>query len=138
MLGPAQMPPQGAKALIGALLRRGAGALNVSASIVEETPGESELEFTNAGGQTAVGLRYVLADADGVLSGGSVGQLAPGVSTTVAVRVTLAAEVVECVWVCTDSKQRLQVWSYDGRHKRLGKRQAATDQECFRAMYGRS
>ena len=136
MLGPGQIPPQGAKALVGALLRRGSGVLNVSASLVEETPGESELEFTNAGGETAVDLRYVLADA-GVLSGGSVGQLAPGVSTTLSVGVKLAAGAVDCVWICDDSKQRSHVWSYDGRHKRLKKQQAATDQECFRLMYGR-
>jgi hypothetical protein len=137
MLGPGQIPPQGAKALIAGLLRRGGGALNVSASLVEETPGQSELEFTNAGGETAVDLRYVLADADGVLSGVSVGQLAPGASTTVAVRVELAAGSVECVWMCADSKQRRHVWSYDGGHKRLKKHGLPTDEECFRLMYGR-
>jgi hypothetical protein len=135
MLGPGQVPPQGAKALVALLLRRGRGGLNVSASLVEETPGESELEFTNAGGETAVDLRYVLADATGVLRGGSVGQLAPGVSTTVALRVALAAGAVDCVWMCADSKLRLHVWSYDGRHKRLKKRLLSTEQECFRLMY---
>jgi hypothetical protein len=137
MLGPSQIPPQGAKALIAGLLRRGGGALNVSASLVEETPGESELEFTNGGGETAVDLRYVLADAAGALSAGSVGQLAPGASTTVAVRVEVASGAADCVWMCADSKQRLHVWSYDGRHKRLRKRRAPTGEECFRLMYGR-
>jgi hypothetical protein len=136
MLGPGQIPPQGAKALVASLLRRGRGVLNVSAVLVEETPGESELEFTNAGGETAVDLRYVLADSAGALHDGSVGQLAPGVSTTAAVRVDLAADAFECVWICADSKQRLHVWSYDGRHKRLKQRPAPTDQECFRLMYG--
>jgi hypothetical protein len=135
MLGPGQVPPQGAKALVALLLPRGRGGLNVSAALVEEAPGESELEFTNAGGETAVDLRYVLADATGVLSGGSVGQLAPGVSTTVALRVALAAGAVDCVWMCADSKLRLHVWSYDGRHKRLKKRRLSTEQECFRLMY---
>jgi hypothetical protein len=136
MLGPGQVPPQGAKALVAMVLRRGGGGLNVSASLVEETPGETELEFTNAGGETAVDLRYVLADTAGLLSGGSVGQLAPGASTTVAVRVALLAGAVDCVWMCADSKQRLHVWSYDGRHKRLGRRRSPKDQECFRLMYG--
>ena len=39
MLGPGQVPPQGAKALVAMLLRGGRGGLNVSASLVEETPG---------------------------------------------------------------------------------------------------
>jgi hypothetical protein len=136
MLGPGHVPPQGAKAMVAMLLRGGRGGLNVSASLVEETPGEPELEFTNAGGETAVDLRYVLTDTAGLLSGGSVGQLAPGASTAVAVRVALAAGAVDCVWMCADSKQRLHVWSYDGRHKRLGRRRSPTDQECFRLMYG--
>ena len=135
MLGPGSIPPQGAKALVASLLCRGRGRLNVSASLVEETPGESELEFTNAGGETAVDLRYVLADSAGVLRDGSIGQLAPDVSTTVAVRVELAADAFDCVWICADSKQRVHLWSYDGRHKRL-KRPEPTDHECFRLMYG--
>jgi hypothetical protein len=136
MLGPGSIPPQGAKALVAGLLRRGGGGVNVSASLVEETPGANELEFTNAGSETAVDLRYVLADATGVLRGGPVGQLAPDVSTTVAVRVELAAGAVDCAWMCADSRLRLHVWSYDGRHKRLRKRRAPTDEECFRLMYG--
>ena len=92
MLGPGSIPPQGAKALVAGLLRRGGGGgVNVSASLVEETPGANELEFTNTGRETAVDLRYVLADAAGALTGGAVGQLAPGVSATEAVHVELAA-----------------------------------------------
>jgi hypothetical protein len=136
MLGPGSIPPQGAKALVAGLLRRGGGGINVSTSLVEETPGASELEFTNGGRETAVDLRYVLADAAGALTGGSVGQLAPGVSATAAVNVELADSAVDCVWMCTDSKQRLHVWSYDGRHKRLDKHRSPSDQECFRLMYG--
>ena len=137
MLGPGSIPPQGAKALVAGLLRRGgAGGVNVSASLVEETPGASELEFTNAGQETAVDLRYVLADAAGTLTGGSVGQLAPGVSATAAVHAELADGAVDCVWMCTDSKERLHVWSYAGRHKRLDKHRSPTDEECFHLMYG--
>jgi hypothetical protein len=136
MLGPGSIPPQGARALVAGLLRRGAGGVDVSASLVEETPGESELEFTNAGRETAADLRYVFADSAGALYDGSVGQLAPGGSTAAAVRVELAADAFDCVWICADSKQRLHVWSYDGRHKRLKQRPAPTDQECFGLMYG--
>jgi len=135
MLGPGTIPPQGAKALVAGLLRRSGGGVSVSASLVEETPGASELEFTNAGRETAVDLRYVLADATGALTGGSVGQLAPGVSTTTAVHVEFADGAVDCVWMCTDSKLRLHVWSYDGRRKRLNKHRLPTDEECFQLMY---
>ena len=130
------MPPQGARSLARELLRRGAGALSVSASLVEETPGTSELELTNDGGETAVALHYVIASDDGELTGGSVGNLPPGASTTVTLHAAAGVGEVRCVWICTDAKQRLHVWSYDGRHKRL--RKPAADEECFRLMYGRS
>jgi hypothetical protein len=128
------MPPQGARALARELLRRGSGGLSVSATLVNEAPGESELEFTNDGGQTAVGLHYVIASEDGRLSGGSVGNLPPGASTTATLRAATGAGDVSCVWMCADAKQRLHVWSYDGKHKRLKK--PASDEGCFRLMYG--
>jgi len=134
-LGPGSMPPQGARALARELLRRGGGGLSVSASLVDKVGGESEIEFTNDGGKTAVGLHYVVARDDGQLSGGPMGNLPPGASTTAALRTSFAARDVSCVWMCTDAKQRLHVWSYDGRHKRLKK--PTTDEECFRLMYGR-
>jgi hypothetical protein len=133
-LGPGYMPPQGARSLVRELLRRGRGALSVSASLVEETPGTSELELTNDGGETAVALHYVIASDDGELRGGSVGNLPPGASTTATLHAAFAAGDVSCAWMCTDARQRLHVWSYDGRHKRL--KNPATDEECFRLMYG--
>jgi hypothetical protein len=133
-LGPGYMPPQGARALARELLRRGSGGLSASASVVDRVDGESGIEFTNDGGETAVGLHFVVAGNDGHLSGGSVGNLPPGASTTAALRTSVAAGDVSCVWVCADAKQRMHVWSYDGRHKRLKK--PATDEECFRLMYG--
>jgi hypothetical protein len=128
------MPPQGARALARELLRRGRGRLSVSASLVDEASGKSELEFTNDGGETAGGLHYVVAGDDGRLSGGSVGNVPPGASTTAALRTSIAGGAVRCVWMCADAKRRLHVWSYDGKHKRLKK--PATDEECFRLMYG--
>jgi hypothetical protein len=133
-LGPGYMPPQGARALARELLRRGSGSLSVSAALVDEASGQSEIELTNDGGETAVGLRFVVAGDDGRLSGGSVGNLPPGASTTATLRSAVASGDVSCVWICGDAKQRLHVWSYDGKHKRL--RKPATDEECFRLMYG--
>jgi hypothetical protein len=46
------------------------------------------------------------------------------------------ADPIKCVWMCADRRRRLHVWSYDGRHKRLGRRSTATDDACFRLMYG--
>ena len=77
----------------------------------------------------------MLADAAGALIGGSVGQLAPGVSATAAVHAELADGPIDCVWMCTDSKERLHVWSYDGRHKRLDRHRSPSNQECFQMMY---
>ena len=126
MLGPGYMPPQGARAFAREMLRRGRGSLSVSAVIVEETPGVLELELTNDGGETAAGLRYVIADAEGKLRGGSVGNLPPGASVTAKL-----SDAGACVWSCRDAKGRVHVWSYDGRHKRV-KTAPATNEELFR------
>ena len=128
MLGPGYMPPQGARAFARELLRRRRGSLSVAAAIVEETPGVLELELTNDGGETAVGLRYVVADAEGKLTGGSVGNLPPGTSVTAKL-----TDAGACVWSCRDAKERVHVWSYDGRHKRL-KTAPATNEELFRVF----
>lgn len=131
-LGPGSIPPQGARALARELLRGGSSGLSVSA-IIDETSGTSELEFTNDGSETAVALRYVVAAGDGELSGGSVGNVPPGASVTAALRNEPAAGEVKCVWMCSDAKARLHIWSYDGRHKRLKK--PATDEDCFHLLY---
>ena len=132
MIGPGQMPPQGQKAFVRELLRSSLGGPRVSCVLVAEHPGETELEFTNDGGATAVDLRYVIAGASGRV-GGSVGHLPPGASTSC--RVDATVDPVQCVWMCADRKRRLHVWSYDGRHKRLGRRRTATDDACFTLMY---
>jgi hypothetical protein len=107
--------------------------MSVSA-IVDDTSGASELEFTNDGGETAVALRYIVAVRDGELSGGSVGNVPPGASVTAPLPSALAEGDVKCVWMCSDARARLHVWSYNGRHKRLKK--PVTDEECLRLMYG--
>ena len=129
------MPPQGQKALVRELLRPSRGGPLVSCVLLAEHPGEREIEFLNEGGETAVELRYVIAGAEGTV-GGSVGHLPPDASTTATLRDGAPIDPVRCVWICSDAKRRLHVWSYDGRHKRLSRRADATDDACFRLMYG--
>jgi hypothetical protein len=136
ILGPTGMPPQGVKALVGALLRPDGGGPKVSCVLFDQSPGETELEFTNEGGETAVDLRYVAADADGGLTKGSLGHLPATTATTAAVPAGLAVDPFRCAWICTDSRRRLHVWSYDGRHKRLRRHASSTDEAFFHLMYG--
>ena len=133
VFGPQPMPPQGARALIRALFRRDAGGPSVSCVLYEPHPGANELEFTNEGSEPAVGLRYVLARSDGSLTRADVGSLPPG--DEVAVPLGVVAEPFRTVWICTDRRQRLHVWSYDGKHKRFGKGRGGDDRDCFAAMY---
>ena len=95
-LGPQQMPPQGAKALIGALLggrRRGA---QVSATLDESQPDQAALD---EGTGTPVALRCVYQDETGELSYQRLGNLPPG--GTVRHRVHAArGGVFRCVWSC--------------------------------------
>jgi hypothetical protein len=133
-LGPQQMPPQGAKALVRAIFRPTRGGPRVSCVLFDKHPEETELEFTNEGGETAAGLRYLIAGTDGALAGGSLGNLPPDVAT--AARADDTIDPVRCVWMCSDAKRRLHVWSYDGRHKRMRRGRAVTDKACFDLMYG--
>ncbi len=132
-LGPGSIPPQGARAFVRELLRGGTAGMSVSA-IVDETSGASELEFTNDGGETAVALRYIVALRDGELSGGSVGNVPPGASVTAPLSTALAEGDVKCIWMCSDARARLHVWSYDGRHKRV--KQPGADEDYFHLFYG--
>lgn len=129
------MPPQGQKAFVRELFRASRGGPLVSCILVAEHPGKTEIEFTNEGGETAVDLRYFIGEVDGKITG-SVGHLPPDASTMAALGADAPADPIKCVWMCADRKRRLHVWSYDGRHKRLGRRSTATDDACFRLMYG--
>jgi len=135
MLGPGQMPPQGQKAFVRELLRPSRGGPLVSCVLLAGNPGETEIEFVNEGGETAVDLRYVIAGVQGTVMG-SVGHLPPDASTTATLRDGVPVDPVRCVWMCADGKRRLHVWSYDGRHKRPSRRAVGTDDACFRLMYG--
>jgi hypothetical protein len=130
------MPPQGVKALVKALLRPGAaGGPSVSGVLLDPEPGKTEITFTNEGNQTAVDLRYVIAEEHGTI-GRPVGNLAPSVSTTAVLHDGAPIDPVRCVWMYADRKGCLHVRSYDGRHRRLNKQDVATDESCFQLMYG--
>jgi hypothetical protein len=134
-LGPQQMPPQGAKALVGQLLggrRRGA---EVAATLDESQPGETTLEFINEGTDTAGDLRCLYRDAAGDLVRGSLGNLAPGATASCSVDVA-AGEPFRCVWICDGRRGGARLWSYDGRRKRLRPRGSGSEDAFFDAVYG--
>jgi hypothetical protein len=124
MLGPGQMPPQGARAFVRELFRGVRHAPEVSATLDDS---EGTLEFLNTGGSPAVGLRYVTSN-----SAHDVGNLPPGESAAVRIEGPLA-EPFRCVWSCESGRGRL-VWSYDGRRRRV-RRAGLDDAALFRAMY---
>jgi hypothetical protein len=136
LVGGQQMPPQGARALVKALFRPVAGGPKVSAVLFERHPGETAIQLTNAGGETAADLRYVVEDAGGGLTRGSLGDLPAAAAVTAGVPAGVPVGEVRCVWMCVDSKRRLHVWSYDGRHRRVRRPRLATDDACLRLMYG--
>jgi hypothetical protein len=124
MLGPQQMPPQGARAFVRELFAGGRRAPDVSATLDDR---DGTLEFFNSGGSVAVGLRYATANG-----WHEVGNLPPGESVAVRLEGPVA-EPFRCVWSCEAAKGRL-VWSYDGRRKRV-RRRGLDDNALFRAMY---
>ncbi len=126
MLGPQQMPPQGARAFVRELFGGGRRAPEVVATLDDS---EGTLEFLNTGGAVAVGLRYVTAGG-----GNGVANLPPG--ETAAVRLEgPVTEPFRCVWSCEAAKGRF-LWSYDGRRKRV-RRRGLDDDALFRTMYQR-
>jgi hypothetical protein len=135
-LGPQQMPPQGAKALVAALLRGRRSGTDVSAVLDESESGSPTIEFLNAGSDTAVQLQFVVESTDGQLAAHLVGNLAPGAILRADLREPLdPARSFRFVWRCQDFKGRVRVWSYDGHSKRLRGASAATPEAAFRAMY---
>ena len=133
MLGPQQMPPQGAKALVAALLGGRRGGPEVSAVLDESEPSSPSIEFLNEGAGTAVDLRSITEDSDGNLTTHAVGDLAPGAGRRIPT--DAVPQPFHLVWRCRDSKGRVRAWSYDGRRRRLRGDDAATSEAAFRAMY---
>jgi hypothetical protein len=135
-LGPQQMPPQGAKALVGALLNGRRSRAEVSAVLDESESGSPTIEFLNEGSGTAVQLQYVAESIDGQLAAHSVGDLAPGAIFRGELREGVAPDrSFRLVWRCQNLKGHVRAWSYDGRSKRLRGESAATAEAAFRAMY---
>jgi hypothetical protein len=134
-LGPQQMPPQGARALVGALLGGERVGLAVSAVLDESQPGVPSIEFVNEGAGTAVGLQYVVEAPGGALTPHAVGDLAPGATLSTPLR-SPPSEPFRCVWLCQDFKGRACAWGYDGRSKRLRGARVADAEAAFRSLYG--
>lgn len=135
VLGPQQMPPQGARALVGALLGGRRGGAEVVATLDESDPGQAVLEFINEGRETAIDLRCLWRDATAVLSQQSLGDLPPGGTARCRVHVA-PRDAFACVWACDDGRRGARLWSYDGPHKRLRRRHAGDGEAFFRGMYG--
>ncbi|HEY6963072.1 MAG TPA: hypothetical protein VI408_14375 [Gaiellaceae bacterium] len=134
-LGPGWTPPQGARALVGAILggdlRSGPA---VAGTLVEREPGVLVFWFHNEGRATAVDLRFLYRDEDGGVVRREIGNLAPGASSSE--RLDHApAEPFEALWVCRVRHGHLRVWAYDGRVSRLRRRDIA-DGDIFGAVYG--
>jgi hypothetical protein len=133
-LGPQQMPPQGARALIGALLGGRRGGPEVSAVLDEAQSRFPSIEFLNEGTGPAVDLRYAVEDRSGTRAARPLGDLGPG--ATVRAELTAAPpEPFRCVWVCQDFRGRARAWSYDGRRKRLRGTTGTDAESAFRALY---
>jgi hypothetical protein len=129
------MPPQGAKALIGALLGGRRRGPQVSATLDESQPNQPNLEFINEGTRTAVDLRCLYQDEAGELSHQHLGNLPP--SGTVSCRVHVAnGGAFRCVWFCDDGKQGVRRWSYDGHHTRVRRPDVRADEAYFGEVYG--
>ena len=136
VLGPQQMPPQGAKALVAGLLGGRRNGPEVSAVLDESQRDLPSVEFVNEGSGTAVQLQYVEESPTGAVVARTVGDLAPGTTSSTGLAGELGpTDPFRLVWSCRDAKGRVRAWSYDGRSKRLRGAKAATAEAAFRAMY---
>jgi hypothetical protein len=135
-LGPQQMPPQGAKALVAGLLGGRRDGPEVSAVLDDSGSAVPSIEFLNEGSGTAVQLQYVAEAPNGELTAHSVGNLAPAATFTSRLRGDFdPTQPFRVAWLCQDFKGRVRGWSYDGRSKRLRGARAADAEAAFRAMY---
>lgn len=128
------MPPQGARALIGALIGGRRNGPEVAATLDESRGGAAVLEFVNEGIATAVALRCVYRDANGELVRQPLGNVPPGGTASCRVRLD-AGRPFQCVWVC-DGRLGGRLWSYDGRRRRVRGTQRSDDAALHDSMYG--
>jgi hypothetical protein len=134
MLGPQQIPPQGARALVKELLGGRRSAAEVSATLDESDVTRPVIEFVNEGRRPAVDLRYFVGGTSGESPAPHVVGTVPPGST---VRMELGSALPEpfrCVWSC-QNRGRITAWSYDGRRKSFRHRRLPTDAELFALMY---
>jgi hypothetical protein len=109
----------------------------VSAGFLDvRNTGEQRIEFVNMGPGLAIQLGYAIY-ANGLRHGGIVGtgHLQAGEKQTVDVPIRVTGKTADFVWACRDVDQRLHVWSYSGKHKRLKKGEYPNMGESFRMMY---
>jgi hypothetical protein len=106
----------------------------VTAVLEDPEPGVYSLVFANEGGETAGEVSYYLA-GDHEHAEGQIGHIAPGASESIPVRIAADRGATDCVWTCVDSTGRINMWSYDGRHKRLRRGKTAGGEDSFRLMY---
>lgn len=123
-------PPQAAKAFVrqwwGLVPQRPV----ITATLLES---DGSLEFVNEGG-LAEGLVCLALGANGMHEL-AIGSLGPGESKSVQVEPP-AEGPFECVWMCSDARGRTHVGSYDGRHRRLKRREQLVLEDVFRELYG--
>jgi hypothetical protein len=133
MLGPQQIPPQGARALVKELLGGLRSAAEVSATLDESDATRPVLEFVNEGRAPAVNLRYFVGSTSGENPASHVvGTLPPGSTARMELRSALS-EPFRCVWSC-QNRGCTTAWSYEGRRKSFRQRRLPTDAELFALM----
>jgi hypothetical protein len=132
-LGPGYMPPQGARALIGALVGGRRNGPEVAATLDESGAGDAVLEFVNEGIAAAVALRCLYRDPTGGLVARPLGNVPPGGAASCRVRLD-AGRTFQCVWVC-EGRRGGRLWSYDGRRRRVRGTELNDDVALFDGMY---
>jgi hypothetical protein len=105
----------------------------VSATVLDE-PGRqaSVIEFVNEGDE-AERVRCLIR-SDAVSQELTVGNLAPGSSVTAELHEPVGKNLT-CVWTAFDTRGRLHLWSYEGKHKRLRKGTAVDLPTTLERMY---
>lgn len=120
-------PPQAGRAFVRQMFRRTGSKPDVAATLVSHADSE-ELEFVNGGGP-AHSITWTTGTDGGVL-----GDLGPG-ETASAHLGEQSGDDFRCVWTALDDRGRMHVWSYDGRHHRLGRHDAPAPDAAFAQMY---
>jgi hypothetical protein len=98
----------------------------------EPDAGEPSLELVNEGGQV-VQVRCLI-QSDAGAQEVTVGTLTPGTSAVVQLHEPVGKSF-ECVCTGLDSKDRLHIWNYDGRHVRLRRGREIDLRAAFEQMY---